>query len=137
MKTEYANLGKTDRTICLRQTLLTIILSCCCLFVHAKITISGKITDNRGEPLPALVTILANGIIDGFCNAGEDGKYSMELEPATEKFVIKVSLLGFLPVERTVSAKSTTLDFTMEEGATELKEVTVIADNITQRGGHT
>lgn len=134
MKTEYANLGKTDRTICLRQTWLTVILSCCCLFVHAKITISGKITDNRGEPLPALVTILADGIIDGFCNAGEDGKYSMELDPATEKIVIKVSLLGFLPVEQTVSAKSTTLDFTMEEGATELKEVTVIADNITQRG---
>ena len=134
MKTEYANLGKTDRTICLRQTLLTVILSCCCLFVHAKITISGKITDNRGEPLPALVTVLVDGMIDGFCNASEDGKYSIELEPSHESILIKVSLLGFIPVEKTISAKSTALDFIMEEGATELKEVTVIADNITQRG---
>ena len=117
------------------RTLLTVILLLCgSLFMQAKIIISGKITDTQGEPLPALVTVLADGTIDGFCNAGEDGKYSMELEPASEKIVIKVSLLGFLPVEKTVSAKSTTIDFTMEEGATELKEVTVIADNITQKG---
>lgn len=134
MKTEYAKLGKIDVTIYLRRTLLTVILSCCCLFVHAKITISGKITDIRGEPLPALVTILADGIIDGFCNAGEDGKYAIELEPSHECILIKVSLLGFLPVEKTLSSKSTTLDFIMEEGATELKEVTVIADNIMQMG---
>lgn len=134
MKTEYAKLGKTYGTICLRRTLLTVILSCCCLFVHAKITISGKITDTRDEPLPALVTVLADGTIVEFCNAGEDGKYSIEFEPSHESILIKVSLLGFLPVEKMIAAKSGILDIVMEEGVTELKEVTVIADNITQRG---
>lgn len=118
----------------LRRTFLTLILLNCCLFAQAKLIVSGKITDTHGEPLPALVTVLTDGTIEGFCNAGEDGRYSIEFETSHGSILIKVSLLGFLPVEKTIAAKSGTLDIVMEEGATELKEVTVIADNITQRG---
>lgn len=134
METVYANTEIIEGTMSLRKLLLTVFLLCGCLFIQAKIIVSGKITDTRGEPLPALVTVMCDGTVDGFCNAGEDGKYSIELEPSHESILIRASLLGFLPVEKTIDAKSCILDIVMEEGATELKEVTVTADNITQRG---
>ena len=43
--------------------------------VLANITVSGKVTSNTGEALPALVTVLENKRIKGYCSANEDGSY--------------------------------------------------------------
>lgn len=100
----------------------------------AEITISGKVVDNDGSPLPALVTVESEEGMEGFCIADENGAYSISFEPSGEQVTVKTALLGFDPVEKTVAAESQTVDFVMTEGAIELQEVTVVPDKITQRG---
>lgn len=104
------------------------------LYSNAEIIISGKITDAGGEPLEALVTVMCDGIIEGYGNSNEKGDYSITIDTSTEQMVVRVSLLGFETVEKTVLAKSQILNIVMEEGGIELKEVTVVADKITERG---
>lgn len=97
-------------------------------------TISGKVVDVDGNPLPALVTIeSADGVL-GFCLAGADGTYSISFEPEGEDFIVKAALLGYDPVEKTGVADSGEVDFVLTEGSIELQEVTVVPDKITQRG---
>lgn len=97
-------------------------------------TISGKVVDVNGSPIPALVTVESEDGIEGFCIADENGVYSISFEPTGEQVTVKVALLGFDPVERLLPAETQTIDFVMIEGAIDLEEVTVVPDKITQRG---
>lgn len=100
----------------------------------AEITISGKIADMDGSPLPALVTIESEVGMEGYCIADENGEYSISFEPTNDKITIKSALLGYDPVEKMLSAETQTADLVMTEGAIELQEVTVVPDKITEYG---
>lgn len=104
------------------------------LSVSAEITVSGKVTDSMGNPLDALVTVLSDGVIEGFSNADDNGVYSITFEPSASDIVVRVSLFGFDTVEQMVEAKTQVIDIVMDEGGVELKEVTVVADKITENG---
>ncbi|MDE5687255.1 MAG: carboxypeptidase-like regulatory domain-containing protein [Paramuribaculum sp.] len=102
--------------------------------VLANITVSGKVTSNTGEALPALVTVLENKRIKGYCSANEDGSYSVSFDSDSPKVSIRVALLGYETVEMLVTSKTQRIDITLPESLLELKEVVVVADRITQRG---
>ena len=116
------------------RVLLSVLFTVLFIPVYSQITISGKVTDIEGEPLPALVTIETAEGMDGFCIAGNDGSYTISFEPTTAEYIIKASLLGFDPIEKSIAAENQTVDFLMTEGSIELKEVVVVPDKITQRG---
>lgn len=100
----------------------------------AEIIISGKVTDASGEPLAALVTIISGKKVEGYGLADGEGRYSISFAPSTDMVTVKVALMGYETVEKSVAAKTQRLDMTMTEGSIELTEVTVVSDNITQRG---
>lgn len=102
---------------------------------YAEITVSGTVTDGDGEPLSALITIIADNAIEGYCNADERGRYAITCTPGSaESIEVKASLLGFTPVIKRVKAETQTVDFSMTEGGIMLKEVSVVADKIIQHG---
>ena len=100
----------------------------------AQVAISGTVTDKSGEPLPAIVTSIIGKSVKGFCNADENGKYSISLTTDADSVIVKASLMGFSTCLKTVPAKSQRVDFVMEATDIMLKEVSVVADKITQRG---
>ena len=89
------------------------------LFVNAKTTVSGNITDNSG-PLPG-VTILEKGTTNGTVS-DFDGNYTLSI--ANQNAVLVFSYLGFLSQEIT-SDESGVLDVQMQEDVQGLEEVII------------
>lgn len=102
--------------------------------VLANVTVSGKVVSDSGETLPALVTVLDGSTIKGYCVADDEGYYSVSFESSSPKVILKVALLGFETIEKSIDVKTQRVDIIMGEKNTELKEVVVVADKITQRG---
>lgn len=114
------------------QLIIMLLLGSQALF--ARITISGSVTDKSGEPLPAIVSVLVGRSVKGFCNADENGKYSISFSTDADSVTVKASIMGFSSSFKTVPAQTRQLDFIMEESDILLKEVSVVAEKITQNG---
>lgn len=102
--------------------------------VFANITVSGVITSNTGETLPALVTVLENNRIKGFCSANEDGYFSVSFDTDSPQVSLRVALLGYETIELLVASKTQCIDITLPESLLELTEVVVVSDKIIQSG---
>jgi len=102
--------------------------------LFAQIVISGTVTDKSGEPLPAILSVLVGKSVKGFGNADENGKYSISFSTDADSIAVKASMMGFSPSFKTVPAKTQRLDFDMEEADILLKEVSVVAEKISQKG---
>ena len=86
-----------------------------------KITITGKVIDNAGDPLPG-----ANVIIKGASGGGitdANGNYKVDVPFANA--ILIFSFVGFQPKEIALEGK-TTLDVTLVEDSKALEEVVVI-----------
>lgn len=86
-----------------------------------KNTISGKVTDSSGGPLPG-VTVVIKGTTTGTIT-GNDGKYSIPNVP--ENAVLQFSFVGMKTQEFTPAGK-TTIDVVMQEEAIGIDEVVAI-----------
>ncbi len=84
--------------------------------------VSGKVTQNDGEPLPG-VTILQKGTSNGGAT-DFDGNFQIKLQPSGEK-VLVFSYVGFNKKEITV-ADGANITIVLEEAAESLDEVVVI-----------
>lgn len=102
--------------------------------LYAQIVISGTVTDKSGEPLPAIVSVLVGKRVKGFGNADENGRYSISLSTDADSLNVKASMMGFSPSYKSILAKTQRLDFVMEETDIMLKEVSVVADKISETG---
>ena len=94
-----------------------------CAVTFAQTTVSGKVTDNNGQPLPGaniIVTGTTIGTVSDF-----DGNFSLSVNQ-NPPFLIQVSSVGFESVTKEVTSNSQTLDFVLTEG-TELDEVVISA----------
>ena len=94
-------------------------------------TITGTVSDNSGLPLPG-ATVLVKGTTNG-TSADFDGEYSIK---ASQGSVLVFSFIGYITKEITISA-STTIDVQLQEDASTLDEVVVVAFGTTTKEAFT
>ena len=101
----------------------------CCALLSGQTTVSGKITDDNGVPLPGaniIVVGTSTGTVSDF-----DGNYNLSYDQ-DPPFTIQVSSIGFETVTAQVTTNPQTLDFSLREG-TELDEVVISASRTPER----
>lgn len=107
----------------MKRRLLLLIVSVLCSMAYAgaqQITVSGKVTDEEGNPLPG-TAVLASESGEGTITDG-NGDYSISLKKASD---LVFEFLGFEP--QTVRAeKSRVLNITLRQDATLLEELVVV-----------
>ena len=98
-------------------------------FIYSQSSISGKITDVDGNVIMGANIIAVNNetnVLDGFGISNENGFYNLNLKNNTE-FNIKVTFIGFTPVEFNISlTQDITRNFALEEQAEVLDEVEIV-----------
>ncbi|MEP1094671.1 MAG: TonB-dependent receptor [Cyclobacteriaceae bacterium] len=95
--------------------------------VLEEVTVSGKILDENGEPLPG-VTVVIKGTTSGTIT-DIDGNYTITVE---DDAILVFSFVGFESQEIAVGSR-TTIDVVLG-GATELDEVVVVAYGTAKKG---
>lgn len=111
------------------KTILKIIMLLSVTLTYSQTTVSGKITDGTGQPLPGANVIIvgtSTGTISDF-----DGNYSLT-SSQNPPFSIQVSSVGFESVTKQVVSSTGNVDFTLREG-TSLDEVIISASRTPER----
>jgi TonB-linked SusC/RagA family outer membrane protein len=91
--------------------------------------ISGKITDERGQPLPG-VSINERGTSNGTTT---DGEGNFQLRVASEQSVLEISIVGFISREVAVG-KHATLNIVLQKEVSSLDSIVVIGYGTQKRG---
>jgi hypothetical protein len=91
---------------------------------HTVTSISGRVVDDSGQPLPGIIIRLTGSKYG--TNTDLDGKFALN---APGSFThVTFSYIGFLPVTRTIKAgQPNTLQIKLHSSQTQLKEVTVVS----------
>ncbi|MFP8490100.1 carboxypeptidase regulatory-like domain-containing protein [Gracilimonas sp. Q87] len=96
-------------------------------------SIEGTVTDINGEPLPG-ATIIAQHMPTGteYGTASRpDGRYTLRSVRIGGPYEVRITFVGFNPqiveIDRIELGERYTLDFTLEEGAQDLGEISVVA----------
>jgi vitamin B12 transporter len=97
--------------------------------LSAQTKISGKITDQKKQPIPGVNVLIKDSYDGGTTDA--DGNYSFAVSD-TGEVVIAISMIGFDPLEKKVRLKGGDLNYSpvMKESLNELKVVTISAGTI-------
>ncbi|OMP32525.1 TonB-dependent receptor [Mangrovimonas sp. DI 80] len=111
------------------KTLPKILMLLFCAFSFAQTTVSGKITDHNGQPLPG-ANIIALGSSEGTIS-DFDGNYSFVVNQQPP-FSIQVSSVGFQSVTKEITTNPQTIDIILTEG-TELDEIVISASRTPER----
>jgi TonB-linked SusC/RagA family outer membrane protein len=88
--------------------------------IKEKVEVKGKITDDKGEPLPG-ATIMEKGTINGTVS-DKNGNYSFSVDGSNA--VLKITYIGFESQEIKVGDK-TIINITLKPSASKLDEVVV------------
>jgi hypothetical protein len=118
---DFPSRGK-HRNLFLAFYLTLIMLFACISQVFAQKTVSGKVTDKNGLPLPGVAVIVKGTTLGNVTNA--DGTYTITGIPAGS--TLKFSFVGLQPQEFEVGSKST-INVSLAEEAVGLEEVVVTA----------
>src|ERR1700750_917898 len=103
----------------------------------AQKTVSGKITDEDGSPVPsASVTIEEPGkdAILAYGITNSKGEYKVTFTSPEANVDLKVKAFNQKPLTKQISNSDQTLTFKMQSEATEIKEVQLKTKMITARG---
>ena len=116
-----------------RKAWLTIFMVLCLSFpaLAQKITVTGTVYDNLGEPLMG-ASVIADGAASGV-GTDLDGNYRIEVEPNA---VLIVSYIGFEPQRINVDGR-THIDVTLSENAVMLQEVVAIGYGVVKKSDAT
>lgn len=93
----------------------------------AQITIDGTVTDSAGRSLPQVtvsVTDSASQAIKGYGITNSNGYFKIQLSRAGT-FMLKVTALGFLPMEKRIRENIFSYHFRLRTGVNELPEIRV------------
>ena len=95
-------------------------------------TLSGRIVDGKGQPLPGVTVVVEGTTIGGSTNA--DGYFSIANVPAGAHTLV-ISFVGYATVRRefTSGPGEATINATLAESATELGEAVVVGYGTTRR----
>ena len=103
---------------------LLFILSVCCFGASAQVTLSGKIIDENGKPVP-FASVYVKGSTKG-TSANVDGDYLLKLQPGQYDMLYRA--VGYKQVSQSVDLeKNTTLNITLKAELYELGAVTISA----------
>lgn len=91
------------------------------LTTHVQESITGRITDKEGAPLPG-ATVQIKGTQQATSTNG-DGRYSIQV-PSGSQSILIYSMLGFKTIERSIDGNKT-INIQMEEDSHTLGEVTI------------
>ena len=103
----------------------------------AQSSISGKILDEDGKPIPsASVTVEEPGkdAIIAFSITNVKGEYKVTFTTPEQNVDLKIKAFNQMPSQKAVKNESQTQNFTLQSDATEIKEVKLKAKMITKRG---
>ena len=103
----------------------------------AQNTVSGKITDADGQPIPsASVTIEEPGkdAIMAFSISNSKGEYKVFFTSEATNVDLKIKAFNQKPLFKTLKNQTQNVDFTMDSDATEIKEVKLKTKMITKKG---
>lgn len=109
----------------------------CSAVAFAQTTITGKITDSDGQPVPsASVTVEEPGkdAIMAYSISNTKGEYKVTFTSAEATVDIKIKAFNQKPLTRNVKNQAQNLNFSLESDATEIKEVKLKTKLITKRG---
>jgi hypothetical protein len=104
-----------------------LLLVCLTSFGQNLFSISGKVTDKKGETLPGAGIYLSGYTIATVTN--NDGKFSLnKLKPGSYEVVVQ--MMGFLPYSKSViiSDRSVDISIILAENTVQLQEVVITAD---------
>ncbi|MEA4918389.1 hypothetical protein [Proteiniphilum sp.] len=120
----------------MKQLFLSIFSVLIPLFSYTQTTLSGTVKNKRGEPLTVTVTVQAKGsnAITGFTTTDGEGRYSLTYKGTVDSLVVTASGVSVGKHSRIVPNRPGQVDFSIEEKAMELKEVTVTAAPIRRNG---
>ena len=104
--------------------------------VKAQTVIEGIVTDSLGVAVDAYVTVSPKGMsnIIGFADTDAKGHYRLQFRSEADSVVVTAAGMAIGNVSRIVANRSQRLDIRARQKAIELKEVSVKADKIRQRG---
>ena len=105
--------------------------------ILAQKTISGNVKDGDGKPLPsASVTIeeIGKNAILSYAITDAKGNYKVTFTSNDGKILVKVKAFNHQTIIENYNNVTQTLNFTLEEKATEIKEVKLKTKLITKRG---
>ncbi|HEX9825369.1 MAG TPA: TonB-dependent receptor [Flavobacteriaceae bacterium] len=108
-------------------TKLSMLFFCAISFAQSSVT--GKVTDNNGQPLPGANIIVigtSTGTVSNF-----DGKFTLTVN-LNPPFSVQVSSVGFQTLTLQVTSNAQTLDFVLNEG-TDLDEIVISASRTPER----
>jgi TonB family protein len=88
-------------------------------------TISGRVLDAAGEPLPG-VTVLLQGTTQGTVT-NQEGKYTLPIPQSTEEATLTYNFIGYAPLEKKVSTQALAgVDVILAADTRALSEVAVM-----------
>ena len=94
----------------------------------AQTKLSGRVTTTKGEALADVSVVLmpkGSENVIGFTFTDDDGRFAIETAAGTDSLTLKVFGLNVEQVSRDIANRSQTVDFTVGEKVTELREVVV------------
>jgi hypothetical protein len=107
------------------------------LYFYAQTTVTGKITDIDGQPIPsASVTIEEQGkdAIMAFSISNTKGEYKVTFTSAAENVDLKIKAFNQKPLQKILKNENQSQNFSLQSDATEIKEVKIKAKMITKKG---
>lgn len=118
------------------KPLTLIIALLAALSTQAQVTIEGTVLDKSNkQPLEnVIVTIKGNGRILKYGHTEANGGFSFQLPNATDTLEANFSLMSYKKLQYRVEGKSQRLNVELEPTTMQLKEVTIKAKKIGQRG---
>ncbi|MBX2963062.1 MAG: TonB-dependent receptor [Cyclobacteriaceae bacterium] len=111
----------------MRTILASALLICSSAIGWAQLTVTGKVTDATGQPIPGANVQLKNTMMGTTTDA--DGNYSLEAPSAG---VLIFSFIGYQTTELNISGK-TQINVTLEEDVLALSEIVVIGYGVQKK----
>ena len=115
-------------------TLFILFLS---VFIWAQSSITGKIIDEDGKPIPsASVTVEEPGkdAIIAYSITNSKGEYKVTFTTVEQNVDLKIKAFNQKPLQKVIKNENQTQNFTLQPDATEIKEVKIKAKMITKKG---
>lgn len=116
----------------MKHTIFIVLFSLLCISINAQTSITGKVTDNNGNPLPGASIYLPDQNMGSLCN--ENGEFIIK-NIHSGKVLVQCSYVGYNPEVKSFIASSETneLNFSLTKASFELQEVVVSGGTVSSQ----